>query len=71
MVDMTPVASSNVAQIGYDEEAKELYVEFHNGSTYKYLDVPPAKYDSLKHAPSVGSYLNKQIKNVFACEKVA
>lgn len=68
--EMHPVSSSNVESVGYDEEAKQLFVKFLNGSYYKYLEVPKTEFDNLKGADSVGCYLNKSIKANFAFERV-
>ena len=35
-----PVASSNIASVGYDREAHILEIEFHHGAIYQYFDVP-------------------------------
>ena len=60
---MIPVESSSIELVGYDEEAQELYVQFHNrGRTYAYADVSPAQFDALLAAPSKGRYLNYEIK---------
>lgn len=39
---MHPVDSSCVARLGYDETAKETYVEFRSSAVYRYLGVPPS-----------------------------
>lgn len=70
MPDMTPVSSSNIQSIGYDAEAEELYVEFLNGSTYKYTGVPTDVHQALMTAPSHGQYLNANIKGVYDYSKV-
>ena len=67
---MEPVNSSNVAAVGYDEDSQTLQVEFNNGSTYQYFDVPKAIYDGLYHANSVGGYLNANIKGSFRFSRV-
>lgn len=60
--EMEYVDSSNIEAIGYDAEARELWVRFTSGSTYVYSDVPPATYDDIMRADSKGSYLNREIK---------
>lgn len=60
--EMTPVDSTNVAAVGYDPEAQEIYVEFLSGATYKYSGVDEQTFEELRDAPSVGSYLNRVIK---------
>lgn len=54
--------SSNVASYGYDPGRRILEVAFHNGGTYRYLDVAPDVYHGLSLAQSVGSYLHHHVK---------
>lgn len=68
-VDMVPVSSSNVDSVGYDEEQKILYVRFLDGSLYVYKGVNTYEYDGLLNAPSVGSYLHRNIRNVYPYER--
>lgn len=68
MPNMQPVSSSNVAAIGYDSENQAVYVQFLNGSTYAYKGVPEHEFENLRTAPSVGSYLNRNFKNVYPYE---
>lgn len=63
------VNSSNVDQVGYDHDQMELHVMFHSGDLYVYSGVPEHIYDELRSAPSVGSYLNREIKNVYPYSK--
>jgi hypothetical protein len=69
VVEMTFVDSSNVEAIGYDADAQELHVRFLSGAYYVYSGVPQAVYDGLMAAPSKGSYLNREIKNVYQYAK--
>ena len=68
--EMTQVSSSNIAEIGYDESTQEVYVRFLNNSLYVYKGVPPFEYEGLLNAPSVGSYLHRNYKNVYPYERV-
>ncbi len=61
-MNRTPVSSSNIASIGYDEERLILEVEFLNGSIYQYFGVPQSLYQGLMRASSHGSYLDDYIK---------
>lgn len=69
MPDMQPVSSSNIAAVGYDAENQTVYVQFLNGSTYAYKGVPEHEFDNLRTASSVGSYLNRNFKNVYPYER--
>lgn len=68
--EMQPVSSSNIDAIGYDAENQFVYVRFLNGSLYAYKGVPEHEFENLKTAPSVGSYLNRNYKNVYPYERV-
>jgi hypothetical protein len=63
---MEYVDSSNIEAIGYDAEARDLWIRFTSGRTYVYSDVPPATYDDIIRADSKGSYLNREIKPNYA-----
>lgn len=65
----TPVISSNIASIGYDELSQTLEVTFDNGSTYAYSGVPKSEYEALMAASSHGKYLNSIIKPRFVATK--
>jgi hypothetical protein len=64
------VSSSNLEAIGYDEDTETLRVWFLNGTVYDYSGVGSMEYDALKDAPSVGSYLARNIKGQYPYEKV-
>ena len=63
MPDMRPVASSNLAKIGYDVGLRELHVEFKDGSRHAYQDVYPSDYAALAGAESVGKHFHSAIRN--------
>jgi hypothetical protein len=69
-IEMNKVESSNVAEVGYDEESATLQVTFNNGSSYQYFDVPEQLFEGLLHADSVGEYLAAQIKGSYRYSKV-
>lgn len=71
MPEMIQVTSSNIDKVGYDAENKIVHVQFLNGSTYIYKGVPDFEYENLKNAPSVGSYLNRNYKNVYPYERIS
>jgi len=59
---MHAVESSAVARIGYDAEAKEVYVEYVGGDLYAYEGVPADVFDELAKAESKGTFVNAVIK---------
>jgi len=64
------VTSSNVESIGYDIGSETLEIEFKNGATYQYFDVPENVHNELEHADSVGGYLASRIKGTYRYSRV-
>lgn len=65
-MDWTPLASSNLSAMRYDESSRLLQIRFHSGRTYDFKDVPADVADGLKQADSAGKYFNSSIKGVYA-----
>lgn len=65
-MNRTPVSSSNILSVGYDDDSFVLEVEFKDGRVYQYFDVPRAEFDALLSAGSIGSYFSANIRNAFA-----
>jgi hypothetical protein len=70
MPEMHLVSSSNIASVGYDAENQWVYVQFLDSSMYAYKGVPQHEFENLQTASSVGSYLNRNFKNVYPYERV-
>lgn len=68
--EMHPVSSSNIRAVGYDPAEQTAYVTFLNGSTYIYKGVPEHEFENLRTASSVGSYLNRNYKNIYPYERI-
>jgi hypothetical protein len=68
--EMKQVSSSSLESIGYDEQNQEVYVRFLNGSIYVYKGVPEHEFQNLIEAPSSGSYLHGNFKNVYPYERI-
>lgn len=69
-MNMIPVSSTNLAAIGYDEGSHTLRVEFQNGGTYDYFDVPEREFEALRSASSHGQYIAQHIKGKYRYAKV-
>jgi len=67
---MQPVSSSNIDSVGYDESSEILYIRFLNGSLYIYKNVSLLVYEQLLSAPSLGSYMHRNIKGAYAYERI-
>lgn len=63
VINMTPVASNQVAAIGYDAATKTLAVTFaRGGSLYQYPNVEPEVHAAFIAAESIGKYFGAHIK---------
>lgn len=58
------VDSSVLSSVGYDDHGT-LEVEFVSGNVYRYLLVPRRVHDEMLAAPSIGSYFNAHVRDVF------
>lgn len=67
-VPMFPVNSSNLSYVGWENDI--LYITFHNGRKYKYLDVPEYRFKELRESSSIGKYYSSQIKGVYTSEEL-
>lgn len=67
---MKNLSSSQIKSIGYDIDLGDMYVEFHNGKVYKYVDVPEWTYNAFLKADSPGKFFHGEIKNQFDYENV-
>lgn len=56
------VDSSSLLELGYDPDAQVLEVRFHNGSLYRYEQVPAGVVQALLEADSLGTYFNQVFK---------
>jgi hypothetical protein len=63
---MRPVSSSTIAAIGYDPDARELYVQFHSPpGTYRYYPVEASVFEDFVRAASKGDFFNRNVKGRF------
>lgn len=78
-MQLISVKSSNIKQIGYDENyrvslnkkpIKVLRIYFTSGFIYDYYDVSKEIYESFLKAESIGKYFWEHIKDKYNYEKV-
>lgn len=69
-MERTPVSSSNIASIGYDEDSQILEIEFNDGSVYQYSGVPSSEHAGIMNAGSKGKYFHTNIKNRYPFVKL-
>jgi hypothetical protein len=65
----TPVESSNIISVGYDETTSSMYVKYPSG-IYKYDDVDKSVYESLLTSTSKGRFMNENIKGQYNYSRV-
>jgi hypothetical protein len=57
--------STTIARFGYDSSSQTLTVEFKNGGTYQYFDVPETVFEQMMAASSKGQFLAQTIKGAY------
>ncbi len=70
-MERTPVISTNVTSVGYDEQSCTLEVEFVSGGVYQYYNVLPELHAQFMQASSKGRFLHSQIKSSYAYARVS
>jgi len=69
-LQLKPVASSNIAAIGYNKLTSVLRVKFLTGGVYDYSGVPPVVAEEFQEASSKGTYLSRFIRPRYAVRKL-
>ena len=64
-VELKPVVSSSIQSVGYDEQAREMHVQFKSGKTYVYKGVEPHTYRNMLRAPSIGKFHAQHVKDTY------
>lgn len=65
-MERTPVSSTTITSVGYDDATGTLEVEFTSGTLYQYFDVPRMVFDDLSSGGGgVGAYFNGHVKGVY------
>jgi hypothetical protein len=54
----------------FQEQSAFLDLEFRNGMSYRYHEVPAEVYEQLLRAESKGQYFNQHIRNHFRFTKI-
>lgn len=69
-VEVEPVESSAIKNVGYDAAASTLIITFDNGQAYKFFDVPADVHEELKSAKSKGTYFNSKVNGTYTYEVI-
>jgi hypothetical protein len=70
-MNRTPVSSSNIRSIGYDQSLAILEVEFISNDVYQYFNVPEHLYQQFFQTSSHGQFLNDNIRYNYRYQKVS
>jgi hypothetical protein len=60
-MERSPLASSSVASVGYDDATQVLEIEFRSGRIYQFANVPRGVFDWLLRTPNKGSFVARMI----------
>ena len=69
--DLTPVSSSHLSALGYDDATQKLYVQWKDGQISAYDNVPAATASDLQNAPSIGKAFNDLIRGKYQHQYVS
>lgn len=69
-MEMRPVQSSNIEEIGYDPAARHMIIHFKNGNRYRYANISAEHHAALMAAESIGKHFHTHIRKAFAGEKI-
>jgi hypothetical protein len=62
--------SSVLTAVAYRVGLQQLYLQFQEGTVYRYFACPRSVYNELLAAESKGRYFAQHIRNGFHCERV-
>ena len=66
-MDMIPVRSSAIAEVGYDASTMRMKIRFVQGDAYDFCGVPTHIFQGLVNAYSKGTYYNDYIRDRYQC----
>ena len=61
MVEMFPVASLRISEMGYDAETATVYVRFTDGRSWCYMNVPQDVWDQFVASSSKGRFIKETL----------
>lgn len=59
MVEMFPVASSRIIEMGYDGDTATVYVRFTSGASWCYMNVPQDVWEQFVASSSKGRFIKE------------
>ena len=64
-IQRAPVASTNVASVGYSRHLRALEIEFVRGAVYRFLNVPGKVYHEFLAAESKGHFIFENLRGKY------
>ena len=69
LTEFITVESSVIKNVWYKPSLNSLVVDYNNGSSYEYLDVPYFVFEGFRSAESKGRFINRHVKARFEFKK--
>ena len=69
LTEYITVESSMIKNAWYKSASQVLVLDYQNGNSYRYADVPDIVYERLRAADSKGRFINKNIITKFSFSK--
>jgi hypothetical protein len=66
-----PVTSTEITQVGYQEDSQTLEIQFVQGGVYQFFNVPSDVFDGLINASSKEVYYHSKIGERFPSSRIA
>ena len=65
-----PVPSTEITQVGYQEDSETLEIKFEHGGVYQFFNVPSSVFAEFMSASSKEGYYHSKIGERFPCSRV-
>lgn len=66
-MEMINVISKTIKAVGYNSPTQRMKIQFIEGKTYDFCNVPQRIFDGLRQASSKGAYYNDHIRDHYHC----
>ena len=69
LTELITVKSSVITNAWYKPSVASLVIDYKNGSSYEYINVPYFVFEGLRSAESKGEFINTHLKTRFEFKK--
>ena len=69
-MNWVPVKSKMLAAVAYNDDWRQLYLQFRSGEIYCYRDVPAEEHQGLLAADSKGEYARSHVFNRYSYQRI-